>query len=145
MAAIARPGVCENRSRPMNKKLSPAVPSVASGKVPAPVRVRIKRVHHHWGVTAASLLAGQRSPDGASRRREGFPPVCAVTIQPLPWRGLFAVPAQARCVGVCLESRRSKRVAVYGRHASPACDPARTIKRFASAPTGLGLTMRDGR
>jgi hypothetical protein len=26
MAAIARPGVCENRNRPMNKKLSAAAP-----------------------------------------------------------------------------------------------------------------------
>ena len=43
MAAIARPGVCENGNRPMNQKLSPAAPSVASGKVPAPVRVRLKR------------------------------------------------------------------------------------------------------
>ena len=44
--------------------------------------------YHHWSVTAASLLAGQRSPDGASRRREGFPPICAVTVQPVihgPW------------------------------------------------------------
>ena len=39
MAAIARPGVCENRNRPMSKKLSAAAAlSVASGKVPAPVR-----------------------------------------------------------------------------------------------------------
>ncbi len=39
MAAIARPGVCENRKRPMSKKLSAAAAlSVASGKVPAPVR-----------------------------------------------------------------------------------------------------------
>ena len=41
MAAIARPGVCENRDRPMSKKLSAAV--VASGKVPAPVRVKLRR------------------------------------------------------------------------------------------------------
>jgi hypothetical protein len=50
-------------------------------------------------VIAASLLACERLPDGASRRREGFPPMCAVAIQPLPWRALFAVPAQARRVG----------------------------------------------
>ena len=37
--------VCENRNRPMSKKLSAAAPSVASGKVPAPVRVRLKRVN----------------------------------------------------------------------------------------------------
>ena len=45
MAAIARPSVCENRNRPMSKKLSAAAASVASGKVPAPVRVRLKRVN----------------------------------------------------------------------------------------------------
>jgi hypothetical protein len=45
MAAIARPGVCENRNRPMSKKLSAAAASVASGKVAAPVRVRLKRVN----------------------------------------------------------------------------------------------------
>ena len=43
MAAIARSGVCESRNRPMNKKLSAPAASVASGKVPAPVRVRLKR------------------------------------------------------------------------------------------------------
>ena len=45
MAAIARPDVCENRNRPMNKKLSAPAASVAYGKVPAPVRVRLKRVN----------------------------------------------------------------------------------------------------
>ena len=45
MAAIARPDVCENRDRPMSRKLSAPAPSVASGKVPAPVRVRLKRVN----------------------------------------------------------------------------------------------------
>ena len=45
MAAIAGPGICENRDRPMSKKLTAAAPSVASGKVPAPVRVRLKRVN----------------------------------------------------------------------------------------------------
>src|SRR4051794_27634586 len=45
MAAIARPGVCENRNWPMSKKLSAAAAAVASGKVPAPVRVRLKRVN----------------------------------------------------------------------------------------------------
>ena len=43
MAAIARPGVCENRNRPMNKKLSTPAASVAAGKVPAPVRVKLRR------------------------------------------------------------------------------------------------------
>src|SRR3954465_14119858 len=45
MAAIARPGICENRNRPMNKKLSTPAASVAAGKVPTPVRVRLKRVN----------------------------------------------------------------------------------------------------
>src|SRR4051812_35047406 len=40
-----RPGVCENRDRSMNKKLSANAASVASGKVPAPVKVRLKRVN----------------------------------------------------------------------------------------------------
>ena len=44
MAAIARPGVCKNRNRQMSKKLTATAPSVASGKVPAPVRVRLKRL-----------------------------------------------------------------------------------------------------
>src|SRR4029077_12166133 len=44
VAAIARPGVCENRDLPMSKKLSAAATSVASGKVPAPIRVKLKRV-----------------------------------------------------------------------------------------------------
>jgi hypothetical protein len=43
MAAIACSDVCENRNRPMNQKLSTPARSVASGKVPAPVRVRLKR------------------------------------------------------------------------------------------------------
>ncbi len=42
MAAIACSDVCENRNRPMNQKLSTPARSVASGKVPAPVRVRLK-------------------------------------------------------------------------------------------------------
>ena len=45
MASIARPKLRENGGRPMNKKLSTPAPSVASGKVPAPVRVRLKRVN----------------------------------------------------------------------------------------------------
>ena len=45
MAAIARPKLRENGRRPMSRKLSAAAPSVASGKVPAPVRVRLKRVN----------------------------------------------------------------------------------------------------
>ena len=46
MAAIARPKLREKGGRPMSKKLSAAAAlSVASGKVPAPVRVRLKRVN----------------------------------------------------------------------------------------------------
>ena len=45
MAAIARPGFCENRNRPMSKKLSTAAASVGSGKGPAPVRVKLKRLN----------------------------------------------------------------------------------------------------
>ena len=45
MAAIARPGVCENRHRPMNKKFRRPTPSIVTGKVPAPVRVKLQRVN----------------------------------------------------------------------------------------------------
>ena len=45
MAAIARLGVRKNRNRPMSKILSTPASSVAAGKVPAPVRVRLKRVN----------------------------------------------------------------------------------------------------
>ncbi len=45
MAAIARPKLRENGRRPMSRKLSAAAPSVASGKVPAPVKVKLKRVN----------------------------------------------------------------------------------------------------
>ena len=57
MAAIACPGVCEKRERPMNKKLS--TPAVAAGKVPAPVRVRLKRVNCDQAIPYP--------PDGQSR------------------------------------------------------------------------------
>ena len=60
MAAIARPGVCENRNRPMSKKLSTPAPSVASGKVPAPVRVRLKRVNCNRGHSLSAGRAGSR-------------------------------------------------------------------------------------
>ena len=59
MAAIARPGFCENRNRPMSKKLSTPAASVASGKVPAPVRVRLKRVNCDQAIPYP--------PDGQSR------------------------------------------------------------------------------
>ena len=59
MAAIARPDVCENRNRPMNKKLSTPAASVAAGKAPAPVRVRLKRVNCDQAIPYP--------PDGQSR------------------------------------------------------------------------------
>jgi hypothetical protein len=45
MAVVARPGLCENRSGPMSKKFGGLTTSVATGKVPAPVRVKLKRVN----------------------------------------------------------------------------------------------------
>ncbi len=45
MAAIARPKLRENGGRRMSQKLSAPAPSVAAGKVRAPVRVRLKRVN----------------------------------------------------------------------------------------------------
>ncbi len=59
MAAIASPKLRENGGRPMSQKLSPAAPSVASGKVPAPVRVRLKRVNCDQAIPYP--------PDGQSR------------------------------------------------------------------------------
>ncbi len=60
MAAIAGPGICENRDRPMSRKLSAAAASsVVSGKVPAPVRVRLKRVNCDQAIPYP--------PDGQSR------------------------------------------------------------------------------
>jgi hypothetical protein len=38
-------GHLQNRDRPMSRKLSPTVPSVASGKRPAPTRVKLRRVN----------------------------------------------------------------------------------------------------
>jgi hypothetical protein len=59
MAAIARPKLRKNRDRPMSKKLTATAPSVASGKVPAPVRVRLKRVNCDQAIPYP--------PDGQSR------------------------------------------------------------------------------
>jgi hypothetical protein len=56
MAAIARPGVCENRNRPMSKKLSTSAASVASGKVLAPVRVFV-------AASLQQLIAAARLPN----------------------------------------------------------------------------------
>ena len=55
MVAIARPGVCENRDRPMSKKLSTAAASFASGKRPAPVRVRLKRLNCNEAISKSKL------------------------------------------------------------------------------------------
>ena len=63
MSAIARPGVCQNRDRPMSKKLSAAVASAASGKVtapakvPAPVRVKLKRVNCDRAIPSPIVVA----------------------------------------------------------------------------------------
>ena len=59
MAAIARLGVRKNRNRPMSKILSTPASSVAAGKVPAPVRVRLKRVNCNEAIPYP--------PDGQSR------------------------------------------------------------------------------
>ena len=59
MASIARPGVCKNRDRPMSKKLSAAAASVASGKVPAPVRVKLRRKNSEQAIPYP--------PDGQAR------------------------------------------------------------------------------
>ena len=45
MAAVARPGLCENGSGPMSRKFGGPTTSVATGKVPAPVRVKLKRLN----------------------------------------------------------------------------------------------------
>ena len=59
MAAVARPGFCENRDRPMSKKLRGRTTSVETGKVPAPVRVKLKRVDCNQAIPYP--------PDGQSR------------------------------------------------------------------------------
>ena len=45
MAAVARPGIRENGSGPMSKKFRGPTTSIVTGKVPAAVRVRLKRVN----------------------------------------------------------------------------------------------------
>jgi hypothetical protein len=59
MAAIARPGVCKNRDRPMSQKLSAAASSIASGKVRAPVRVKLRRKNSEQAIPYP--------PDGQAR------------------------------------------------------------------------------
>ena len=44
MAAVARQGLRKGGDRPMSKKLSGPATAVVAGNVPAPVRVRLKRV-----------------------------------------------------------------------------------------------------
>src|SRR5262245_44012110 len=44
MVAVARPGLCKSGDRPMSKKLRGPATAVVAGNVPAPVRVRLKRV-----------------------------------------------------------------------------------------------------
>ena len=57
MAAIPRPKLRENAGRRMSRKLSAAAPSVASGKVPAPVKVKLKRVFV-VGCVSSSFFGG---------------------------------------------------------------------------------------
>jgi hypothetical protein len=45
MAAVAGPGLCKNGRRPMSKKLKGPPTSIQTAKVPAPVRVKLKRVN----------------------------------------------------------------------------------------------------
>ena len=73
MAAIARPGVRKNRNRPMNKKLTATAPSVASGKVPAPVKVKLKRVRRSLATApnCSGSAAEQRDFRGCSERQLG--------------------------------------------------------------------------
>ena len=44
MAAVAGPGLCQNGDRPMSKTPRPPSITPGTGKVPAPVRVKLKRV-----------------------------------------------------------------------------------------------------
>ena len=60
MAAIARPKLRENGGRPMSRKLSAAARSVAAGKVPAPVRVRLKRVNCAQARSESRMVAATK-------------------------------------------------------------------------------------
>jgi hypothetical protein len=45
MAAVARPGFRKSGNQPMSKELRGSATAVVAGNVPAPVRVRLKRVN----------------------------------------------------------------------------------------------------
>jgi hypothetical protein len=59
VGAVARPGFCKNRDRPMTKKLRGPPTSVETGKVPAPVRVKLRRINCDY--------ARPYPPDGQTR------------------------------------------------------------------------------
>ena len=59
MAAIASPKLRENGGRPMSQKLSAAASSIASGKVRAPVRVKLRRKNSEQAIPYP--------PDGQAR------------------------------------------------------------------------------
>ena len=79
MAAIARPGVCENRKRPMSRKLSATVASVAAGKGRAPVRVKLPELWTLLWDRAVLVL-----PDPGTRAGEGAFNLCARANHPCP-------------------------------------------------------------
>jgi hypothetical protein len=45
VAAVAGPGLCKNGDRPMSKTPRPRITSVERSKVPAPVRVKLRRLN----------------------------------------------------------------------------------------------------
>ena len=94
MAAIARPRLRENGDRPMSKKLSTPAPSVASGKVPAPVRVRLKRVNCDQAIPYP--------PDGQSSRMVAATEEC---LRHSLERVRRSLPAAANCSGTAAEQR----------------------------------------
>ena len=71
MAAIARPALHENGCRPMSKNLSATAASVASGKVPAPVRVRQRTVAAMASAAARLLRAYATQVEALRRLRNG--------------------------------------------------------------------------
>ena len=78
MAAIARPGVCENRDGPMSKKFRGPTTSIVTGKVPAPVRVKLKRVNCEQAIPyppdgqARECRIGPGAPRGSRNGRPRF-------------------------------------------------------------------------
>ena len=78
----------------MNKKLSAPAPSVASGKVPAPVRVRLKRVNCDQAIPYP--------PDGQSSRMVASPEEC---LRHCLERLRRSLPTAANCSGSAAEQR----------------------------------------